>query len=238
MLRPALLSSSLLLSAVAAARDDGLPPVAPAPTPVGFAIDESGCASGGPTYYFFAGGKVVVDDCGDDCPIVNEGTWTLAEQQLTVWLTTAFVGKGSTPVLAASDTVYESYAGAVVDRPRTDTMLWTGTEGCTVVKAHTLKVPTARAWLKGGFQGDYGFLSDRPVTPGDLKGKDKLDLVRMRNEVFAAYGHTFKTEALAKHFATKPGYRPRFSDVTAFLTPLEQKNVATIKAAETAVKEP
>jgi hypothetical protein len=236
MLRPALLSSSLLL-ATAAIAQDGLPPVAPAPTPAGYTIDESGCASGGPQYHFFSGGHVVVDDCGDDCPFISEGTWTMSgEQGLTVKLTKAYVGKGDTPVQAASRTIYQNYTAEVRTIDKVETMLWDGGDGCVAVKKHDLPVASARALLRGGFKGDFPFLLERAVTDADLAGKSKEELGRMRNEIFAAYGHSFKNEALRKHFLGKPGYSPRFVDVTAFLSPMEKANVERIKAAEAKLK--
>lgn len=237
MLRPALLSSLLLsCQALAADGEDGLPPAAPAPTPVNYTIDESGCASGGPQYHFFAGGHVVVDDCGDDCPFISEGTWTLAEQQLTVHLTKAYVGKGDTPMQAAARTIYRNYTGEVRTIDKTETMLWDGGDGCVTVRKHGLEEASARALLRGSFKGDFPFLFERPVMDSDLAGKSKDELGKMRNEVFAAYGHTFKNEALLAHFKKKPGYRPRFVDVTAFLSSMEKDNVEAIKAAEKKLK--
>jgi len=236
MLRPALLSSSLLL-ATAALAQDGLPPVAPAPTPVGYTIDESGCASGGPMYRFFAGGHVVVEDCGDECPIISEGTWTMSgEQGLTVKLKTAYVGKGDTPVQAASRTIYKNYTAQIRASDKVETMLWDGGDGCVSVRKHGLEEASARAVLRGSFKGDFPFLFERPIMDSDLAGKSKEELGRMRNEIFAAYGHTFKNDALRKHFLGKPGYSPRFVDVTAFLSPMEKDNVERIKAAEAKLK--
>jgi len=80
------------------------------------------------------------------------------------------------------------------------------------------------------------YASERAVNDADLAGKKKEELVLMRNEPFAAYGHIFQTEALAKHFKAKPGYSPRFVDVGAFLSPLEKANVERIKAAEKALE--
>jgi len=236
VLRPALLSSSLLLATAALAQDD-LPPVAPAPTPVGYPIDESGCASGGPRYHFFAGGRVVIEDCGEECPIISEGAWTMSgEQGLTVQLKTSYVGKGDTPVQAASRTIYRNYTAQVRPGDKVETMLWDGGDGCVSVRKHNLQEASARAVLRGSFKGDNPFLFERPVIDTDLAGKSKEELGKMRNEVFAAYGHTFKNDALRKHFLGKPGYSPRFVDVTAFLSPMEKENVERIKAAEAKFK--
>jgi hypothetical protein len=235
MLRPALLSSSLLLATAAVAQDD-VPLEAPAPTPVGYTIDESGCASGGPQYHFFAGGHVVVDDCGDECPFISEGTWTMSDDRLTVKLTKAYVGKGDTPVEAAGRVIFKNYTAEVRTIDKVETKYWYGGEGCVTVKKHELPVASARSLLRGTFKGDYPFLLERGVTDADLAGKTKEELGKMRNEIFAAYGYAFKNEALRKHFLGKPGYSPRFVDVTAFLSPIEKSNVERIKAAEAKLK--
>lgn len=73
------------------------------------------------------------------------------------------------------------------------------------MKNHGLEEASARALLRGNFKGDHPFLFERPVIDADLAGKSKDELSKMRNEVFAAYGHVFKNEALRKHFQGKPG---------------------------------
>lgn len=232
MVRCAVLASSLLLAA--AARADGdLPPAAPAPTPAGYTIDESGCASGGPAYHFFAGGAVLLVGCGDECPFIAEGRWSQGgEQGITVQLKQAYVGRGDTPVQAAARTEYARYTAAVRAIDQVETMLWNGGDGCTVVRRHALPSSSARAWLRGAFRGDHPFLFDRAITAGDLAGRSKDELRRMRNELFAAYGYIFRDEALRAHFQRQPGYAPRFVDVTAFLSPLERENLRRIEAAE------
>jgi hypothetical protein len=115
-------------------------------------------------------------------------------------------------------------------------MPWAGNDGCVTVRAHSFTDSSARALLRGTMQRSYPFLSERDITDKDLEGKTKDELVLMRNEPFAAYGHTFKTEALAKQFKARPGYRPYFVDVGAFLSPIEKANVERIKAKEKALE--
>ncbi len=218
----------------AAAQDEG-PPAAPAPTPAGYAIDESGCASGGPTTYFLEGGKVVVDDCGDECPFIMEGTWTMeGAAGISAGFTVAYVGKGSTiaPGPMAARTVYTDYHAEVRNLKKAETYLWQGDDGCAVIRKHDFKTLDARTLLKGKWAYQHPELATRALTAVELDARPLDELVKMRNEIFAAYGHTFKNVELATFFDGFPGYRPYFVDVGAFLSPIEKQNVDAIKAAE------
>jgi hypothetical protein len=205
----------------------------PAATPVGFTIDESECASGGPRIHFFDGGRVVIEDCGEDCPIVAEGTWRLAGSTLTVQRERELAGVGKDPIMAASRTIFAEYTA--VERPSSavDTYAWEGEdEGCTKIVRHSLPSASSRAVLRAGFEREHPEVSDRELDGRDLAGKTKAELSRMRNEVFASYGHSFKNAEVRAYFAQRRGYVARFVDVGALLTPLEKANIERIRAAE------
>jgi hypothetical protein len=209
----------------------------PPSSPDGYVIDESSCGSGGPKVYFFAAGKVLVEDCGDDCPLISEGTWKIEKGVISLTLTTLYLGKGEDLLGNAASAVYHRYRAEVRSGTGTPTRTWTWTgrseeDSCSRVRRHELHDSSARGLLKHEFKGDYPFLSERELTAADLKGKSKEELSRMRNELFAAYGYIFKNEALAKHFSSKPGYESRFIDVTAFLSPLERRNLVALQRAE------
>lgn len=220
---------AMLLSLASAAHAD-------VPSPAGFSIDESGCASGGPTTSFFADGSVVKEDCGDDCPSILEGTWKLSGTTITVQYTRAFYGKGDKPAPGPTParTIYENYAGVSKPVTTTETIEWTGTdagEGCETIVRHKA-TPGARAALKGSFVASWPELSARELTRDELAGRSKKELALMRNEIFASYGYIFKKAEYKRHFGAVKGYQARFTDVSQFLSPIEHKNVALIKELE------
>lgn len=214
--------------------------LAEVPSPAGWRVDETGCASGGPTWTFFADGTVVQAGCGDDCPTVLEGTWKQDGDALKVRYTKRWFGKGEkvAPGPVPSRTIYESYKGMVEAVDAAETVPWTGPEadgGCQTIGRHAA-LPGARAALKGAFEAQWPDLSARELSRDELAGKSKKELGLMRNEIYASYGHTFRKAEYRKHFAGVKGYAARFSDVSAFLSPVEHKNVALIKEAEKAAK--
>ncbi|PKN57408.1 MAG: hypothetical protein CVU56_11135 [Deltaproteobacteria bacterium HGW-Deltaproteobacteria-14] len=233
-LNAALLSLLLTLPAASA--------LAAPPSPAGYVIDESDCASGGPSTYFFADGTALKADCGDDCPNVRVGTWKqTSDDTVTLKFTRAFLGKGSNPEdgPVPARTLYKDYTAAVETVSETDTAIWTGPDaadgGCVAIHKHG-RPADVHALLRRDFAGRWPFTATRPVTEADLAGLSRGDLEIMRNEVYARYGHTFVNERLAKHFAAQPDYRPHFKNVSAFLSPLERANVAAIQAAEEALE--
>ena len=66
----------------------------------------------------------------------------------------------------------------------------------------------------------------REITANDLKGMSKEELNRAYNEIFARYGHDFKTKSLKDYFKTQTWYKPIDGKTVtpADLTDLENKN--------------
>jgi len=80
--------------------------------------------------------------------------------------------------------------------------------------------------------GQFPEASTRLLTSEDIQNKCVADLKLMRNEIFARYGHIFKSEDLKKHFTAQPWYKPLQPDVTNKLTSLEKTNITFIKSWE------
>lgn len=74
-----------------------------------------------------------------------------------------------------------------------------------------------------------------PLTAEMLAGRDASVLARLRNEIYARRGRTFRTYELHRWFASQAWYKPSKRPSTAPLTPVEAKNLALILAAEAAL---
>ncbi len=72
--------------------------------------------------------------------------------------------------------------------------------------------------------------SYHPVSAEELTGFDRKQLRRARNEIFARHGYRFEDPGLRDYFRNRPWYRAQ--DKTVTLSPLEQANVALIRAQE------
>ncbi|MCB9733323.1 MAG: YARHG domain-containing protein [Deltaproteobacteria bacterium] len=213
--------------------------VAATPSIAGQVIDESDCGGGGPSTYFFAGGLVVREDCGDDCPNISEGTWEQTGETVELHFTRAYVGKGKDPIHdGGARTSYQSYTAAVEKLDRHETIDWHGPEddGCTHVRANDRAADVRKAFLRSGFVGRWAYTSERALTDDDLAGLSASDLELMRNEIYARYRVAFKNPRLKKHFAADPAYRAYYDNVSAFLSRVENDNVAAIAKAEKALK--
>jgi hypothetical protein len=79
-------------------------------------------------------------------------------------------------------------------------------------------------------------LSTKELTEYDLSGLFPEIARRLRNEIFARHGRSFKDPHLQSYFASQDWYRadPKF-DLRA-LTPIERANVNTILAYESHAK--
>jgi hypothetical protein len=79
-------------------------------------------------------------------------------------------------------------------------------------------------------------LSTREVGEHELEGLFPEVARRLRNEIFARHGRTFKDPRLQSYFASQDWYHanPKFD--LEMLTPIERKNVATIQAYEAKAK--
>lgn len=70
------------------------------------------------------------------------------------------------------------------------------------------------------------------LDDADLKGMSKDDISYLRNEIFARYGHTFKTDKMKKYFEQKTWYYPGVDDAGPLLNKQEKANVEFLKKKE------
>ena len=83
------------------------------------------------------------------------------------------------------------------------------------------------------YKGAFTFASIRLLLPKELADFSLKELKTMRNEIFARYGYTFnKGGEMDTYFRDQPWYRPQRSNVNAFLTLLERKNIEEILRME------
>lgn len=77
-----------------------------------------------------------------------------------------------------------------------------------------------------------GRLRSVELSAKELSGYSAEELRILRNAIFASHGYIFKSDDLKEYFAQFDWYNPAYKDVTARLSPIEKKNIATIKAME------
>lgn len=82
------------------------------------------------------------------------------------------------------------------------------------------------------FEGEYTFTKDRLITYDDIADLSKKELRIMRNEIYARYGHTFKSKDLKDYFNNQENYQELVEDAAVFLSPIESQNADFIKRYE------
>lgn len=75
-------------------------------------------------------------------------------------------------------------------------------------------------------------LASKKIDPAMLEGLFTEDLRRLRNEVYARHGRTFKDADLREYFTSFPWYKPDPSYKDAALSPIELANVDVIRRLE------
>ena len=83
---------------------------------------------------------------------------------------------------------------------------------------------------------EMGFYVERPVTAEQLRGSSFVTLRILRNEIYARRGRRYEMGWLGDYFINRPWYVRRDS-VEVTLSPMEQRNVATIAAYERALRD-
>ncbi|MGI4874757.1 MAG: YARHG domain-containing protein [Janthinobacterium lividum] len=87
--------------------------------------------------------------------------------------------------------------------------------------------------LKDYYDGQYAQASCSLLTPASLVAYSSTQLALMHNEVLARYGYRFaKGQPMQTYFAKQKWYKPEYSDVAKWLTPLERLNLTTIRKVE------
>lgn len=75
-------------------------------------------------------------------------------------------------------------------------------------------------------------LATKKIDPAMLDGLFTEDLRRLRNEVYARHGRTFKDTDLREYFTSFPWYKPDPAFNEASLSPIEKSNVDLIRRLE------
>ena len=73
--------------------------------------------------------------------------------------------------------------------------------------------------------------NEREITSADISGLSKDELNKAYNEIFARYGHDFKSQDLKDYFLSTSWYTPITGKTVSMeeLTDIERKNVSIIK---------
>lgn len=79
---------------------------------------------------------------------------------------------------------------------------------------------------------EFQYSSCRLIKESELDSMTSEQLATVRNEIFATYGHEFKTKKWKAYFEQKSWYKPTKKDVSDQLNPIEKKNVELIKRKE------
>ena len=79
---------------------------------------------------------------------------------------------------------------------------------------------------------EFKYSSCRLIKESELDSMTSEQLATARNEIFATYGHEFKTKKWKDYFELKSWYKPTKNDITDRLNPIEKKNVELINRKE------
>jgi hypothetical protein len=209
-------------------------------SPAGIEVHNSDCASGGFDYFFFDDGVVIAKCWGCETrPHVQAGRWRREGDAILVKMDHEWFGQGKGRIVeVASVNVYETYVAVVrtggikteQEKFSAEDLVADGKDGCEEARRHRMPADP-QAFLRL-FDGEHPETFQRALGPVDVHGRTPKELRLMRNEVFARYGLRFRDPTLRVHFEKQPGYRSDLSDVDAFLSDIERRNVAVLLAAE------
>lgn len=205
---------------------------------VGKVYSTSDCYSGKDFDYYFFEDNILLVICVDckSKPHVLSGKWSVNEQGIQYQLSKEW--KGNPVGKADEEGNYAIYTALSVNIDQKDSMELTmfsddyESRNCIKVIKNELKSSNPHAALKTAFVGRFPQSSERLITTADLKGLNPKDLRLMRNEIYARYGLIFKSKDLATYFEKQVGYEMRLDNAEAFLSEIEQKNIAFIKKYE------
>jgi hypothetical protein len=207
------------------------------PSPAGWEVHMSDCASGDYDYFFFADG-VVISQYSGAVP-VQQGRWHAGGDTIVVVMEREWTLEGVGRVVSRGSNegdIHEAYLARsrlIRSNPkRLDASDFSPLDhgDCeTALPHHRLEDPHAFLRL---FDGDHPETHQRVLGPRDLEGKTADQLRLMRNEIFARYGLRFRDPALRARFERlqRVGVWVR-SDVDAFLSDVERQNVSILLEA-------
>jgi len=204
----------------------------------GKVLSTSDCYSGEDFNYYFFEDNTVLAICSDCTakPHVRRGTWLVKDQQVQYQLTMEWRGNPvGTPDKEGKHVSYDAVSVNIDKKGKENLTEFADdyeSTNCIKVIKNELKSSNPHAALKTGFVGRFPKSSERLLTTADLKGLKPKDLKIMRNEIYARYGLIFQSKDMADYFEKKAGYEKRLENAEAFLSEIEQKNVAFIKKYE------
>ncbi len=204
----------------------------------GKVFSTSGCYSGEDFDYYFFEDSTVLAICSDCSakPQVRSGKWSVKEQQVHYQLTMEW--RGNPLGKADEEGKFSAFTALSVniDKKGSENLIMFGDEyeskNCMKVIKNELKSSNSHAALKTSFVGRFPQSSERLLRSADLKGLKPTDLKIMCNEIYARYGLIFKSKDMAAYFEKQAGYEKRLENAEAFLSEIEQKNIAFIKKYE------
>jgi hypothetical protein len=209
----------------------------PADKLAGTLFKTSLCASGGDDYYFFEDNNVMAICSGcEDIVLLKIGkSKELGKGKVQILWEKVYRGKPAGNVTStASINFYDNYK-AVCEKSNEKQTLQMNvkkTDGCEVIERHDKKFDV-QAFLRTSYIGSFIFASEREVSEEELKKMSKAELGIMRNDIFARYGYSFKSQAVKDYLSKQKNYSDRkLSDVSAFLSEIEKQNIEKIKAEE------
>lgn len=113
------------------------------------------------------------------------------------------------------------------------------TEASTVVATHETVAPTqapvAPAQLDQAYiesEANRLGLMTNTISASDLAGKSSREKRLLRNYIFARHSYSFRDPELMNFFQQYSWYSPLYSDVSPYLSTVEQRNIQTIKRLE------
>lgn len=199
----------------------------------------SSCASGGFDYYYFDdNGVIAVCDGCERMPYILSGTYKVSGSKVYVHLTNSWYGQGKGDVThVAAINHYETYVArkASYEEKFDIPLEWFNTgkaEACESIGTHDYYDSNPHEFLMNDLIGKYPETYERLLTNDDLKNKTKKELRLMRNEIYARYGYSFRSKDLKAYFEKQEGYYSSYSDVEAWLSDIEKKNVKLIQYYE------
>ncbi|PLX08644.1 MAG: hypothetical protein C0596_07260 [Marinilabiliales bacterium] len=75
-------------------------------------------------------------------------------------------------------------------------------------------------------------IEDNLLTNEDLDSLNSVDLLLLRNDIFAKHGYSFKTKPLRDYYSQFEWYNPEYDNVDSLLTEEDQKNLKLIQEYE------
>lgn len=199
----------------------------------------SNCASGGFDYYFFEN-NIVISECFgcESEPYFQSGTYEVSGSKVHIHIKNDWYGEPKGEIVHVSSiNHYEYYVARKASSKETFTVEseWFETgidDSCEEIVTHDYETGDSHDFLRNDLVGKYPETYTRLLTDNDLKNKTKKELRLMRNEIYARYGYSFKSKDLKTYFEKQEGYYSSYSDVEAWLSDIEKKNVKLIQSYE------